>query len=273
MLTRDWLTDACLYIYALSLLFFVSDAYRGHRRTKRIGAGLLVFVWILQTAFLADLLVRRMAFPKFTAHEYAFFVSWLLVSGSFLLNRLIRADLVVLLVNAAGFAVLLLNLLENPHRRVPLVPWEAARRLLFVHVGLILVAFAALTVSAVLGGIYLFLHRRLKKRKWSEALRRLPGLEPVERYSFGAALIGVPLLLMSLSTGTAALLTGGEKAELLDAKVVLAYASGAVYVVYMLRRAASRDDGKRISYWNLLGYALLVVDLFAGSWSSFHRWL
>ncbi|MCC3375747.1 cytochrome c biogenesis protein CcsA [Cohnella sp. REN36] len=273
MLTNDWLTDAVLYIYALSLLFFVSDAAYGNRSGKRIGTGLLVFVWVLQTAFLLDLLIRRFSVPEVTLQEYAFFVSWLLVSISLVIHIIIRAEMLVLLVNVVGFAVLGLNLLERPGKEIPLAPSEVSHRLLVVHVSLIMVAFALLTVAAICGGMYLFLHGRLKRKKWGNVMRRMPSLETMDRYAYRSGLVGVPLLLLSLSTGTAALLIEGHYGKLLDEKVLLSFAAGALYVTDLLRRWTSGEDANRAARWNLIGYVLLIADFFANSLSSFHRWI
>ncbi|RED64098.1 cytochrome c biogenesis protein CcsA [Cohnella lupini] len=273
MITQDWLTDAVLYIYALSLLFFVSDAASGNRSARKVGTGLLVFVWVLQGVFLLVLLVDRFSVPALTLRDYLFFVSWLLVSASFILNRIVRAELLVLLVNVVGFAVLALNLIERNRQKVELEPWEVARRLLLVHVGLITLAFAVLTITAILGLMYLFLHQRLKAKKWSHVMSRMPSLEWIDQYAYRAGLIGVPLLLLSLSTGTVALLLDGSPAKLLDEKVLFSFAAGALYIFYLIRRLASLDDGTKLAIWNLLGYALLVTGFFVSSLSSFHQML
>jgi len=271
MVTQDWLTDAVLYIYALSLLFFVSDAASGNRSARKVGTGLLVFVWVLQGVFLLALLIKRFSVPEITLKDFLFVVSWLLVSASFILNRIIRAELLVLLVNAVGFAVLALNLIQRPHRATELEPWEVARRLLIVHVSLITLAFALLTITAVLGVMYLFLHRKLKSKKWTHVMSRMPSLEWIDRFAYRIGLIGVPLLLLSLSTGTAALLQERNPAKLLDERVLFSFAAGLFYIVYLVRRMKSRDDGTRLALWNLLAYALLVFGFFASSGSSFHK--
>jgi HemX protein len=273
MVTQDWLTDAVLYIYALSLLFFVSDAASGNRSAKKVGTGLLVFVWVLQGAFILVLLLDRFTVPTLTLRDFLFIVSWLLVSASLILNRLMRAELLVLLVNVVGFAVLALNLIERPKHSMELEPWEVARRLLIVHVSLITLAFALLTIAAILGTMYLFLHRKLKAKKWTHVMSRMPSLEWIDQFAYKTSLIGIPLLLLSLSTGTVALLLDKSPEQLLDEKVLLSYAAGVLYAVYLIRRLASRDDGAKLAIWNMLGYALLVTGFFASSLSSFHQLL
>jgi len=272
VLTQDWLTDAVLYIYALSLLFFASDAASGNLKARRTGTGLLVFVWVLQTAFLLTILLQQIRTANLSTRDFLFFVSWLLVTISFLMNRVMRADLLVFFVNVAGFAVLALNLLQRERRGTAPTTLEAANRLLILHISLMILAFALLTIAAIMCGMYIYLHNRLKKRRWSSSMSRLPSLEWIDRYAFRAGVVGVPLLFLSLSTGTAALLAEGQTRLLWDAKAIFSFASGVVYIVYMIRRSASSDDGKRLAYWNLLGYAVLAAAFCVNSLPVFRPW-
>lgn len=270
MLTQDWLTDAVLYVYALSLLFFASDAASGSRSARKAGAGLLVFVWLLQTAFLLSLLFQRISVPELSTKEFLFFVSWLLVSGSMILNRWMRAELLIFFVNVIGFAVLALNLLQRPRQDAMLSLWEAANRLLVIHISLMTVSFAVLTVAAIFTGMYLFLHKRLKQKRWSPAMNRMPSLASIDRYAFRFGLIGVPLLYLSLSTGTVALLAYGQSKALWDVQTFLAIGASISYAVYLIRRSASGEVMERDYRLHLLGYALLVAAFFLNSFSSVH---
>jgi HemX protein len=270
MMTQDWLTDAVLYIYALSLLFFASDAASGGRSARKMGTGLLVFVWLLQTAFLLSLLYQRISVPELSMRDFLFFVSWLLVSGSFILNRWMRAELLIFFVNVIGFAVLALNLLQRPRQEAALTSWEAASRLLVVHISFMTVAFAILTVAAIFAGMYLFLHNRLKQKRWSPVLNRMPSLETIDRYAFRFGLIGVPLLYLSLSTGTVALLTYGEFQVLWDVQAFMAICASLCYAVCLIRRSASGEDVNKAYRFHLLGYAFLLAALILNAYSRVH---
>lgn len=270
MLTQDWLTDAVLYVYALSLLFFASDAASGSRSVRKAGAGLLVFVWLLQTAFLLSLLFQRITVPELSTKDFLFFVSWMLVSGSFILNRWMRAELLIFFVNVIGFAVLALNLLQRPRQDSMLSSWEAANRLLVIHISLMTVAFAVLTIAAIFAGMYLFLHRRLKQKRWSPAMSRMPSLESIDRYAFRFGLIGVPLLYLSLSTGTVALLTYGQAKALWDVQAFMAIGASISYAICLIRRSASGEDVQKVHRLHLTGYVLLAAAFFLNSFSTVH---
>lgn len=271
MLTQDWLTDSVLYLYALSLLFFASDAATGNRNARMAGTGLLVFVWVLQTVFLLYLLFQRYSMAELSIKDFLFFVSWLLISISFVVNRWMRAELLVLLVNIIGFAVLAINLLQRP-RNFVLTTWETAKKLIVVHISFITVAFAMLTLAAILGFMYLFLHNRLKKKHWTPVISRMPSLETIDRYAFRAGLVGVPLLFLSLSTGTAALLIDSHAGYLLDVRIILSFAAGILYIIYLISRKMKDFDGKQSARWNLLGYAVLLAAFFANSLSALPLW-
>ncbi|WP_158629958.1 cytochrome c biogenesis protein CcsA [Cohnella sp. AR92] len=273
MLTNDWLTDAVLYMYALSLLFFVSDVAYGNRRRRRIGTGLLVFAWILQTFFLLDLLLSHLNDPDVTFQEYFFFVSWILLSVSFVIDLFVRAQILVLLVNVVGFAAFVVNLLGRPQKGVTLATGEVAHRLLIVHVSMITIAFVMLTISALLAGMHLFLNERLKRKKFGTVLMKMPSLETIDRYSFHSSIVGVPLLLIALSTGTAAFLLEERYYRVLDLRVLLAFAAAVMYILYLVRKGTNRNAGTKGARWNLYGYLLLVISFFASSLSEFHNWL
>lgn len=273
MITKDWLLDAVLYVYVLSLLFYAQAAASSNRSAMKMGTGLLGLVWLMQTGFVIALLVRQSHHLHLTTKDFLFVVSWLLVLFSLWLGYRMRANLVVLIINVVGFAVLALNLLDKPQTGLGLPAQEPVTGMLFLHVTLMMAAFSLLSVAAILSGIYVYMHLKLKRKVWSPAISRLPGLETLERYIFRSGAIGVPLLLLSLSTGTAALLASGMPHLMWGAKGTISTAAGIFYIMYLIRRSASRDDGKRLAYWHLLGYATLVAALCANLFSAFQPWI
>ena len=198
--------DSILYIYALSLLFYFSDFVDANRRAKRVGAGLLVFVWVLQSGFVLFRVWGHMNMTLFSRFEYWLGVSWMLLTASLVISRFFRIEFIVFLVNLIGFSVLALNLFSSPTSEIPLAPWKLANELLFVHITLVLCSFAALAISAVFSGMFLFLHRRLKSRKWTRSVARLPSLEQIDRFTYRLIVIGVPLLALSLSVAVSSVI-------------------------------------------------------------------
>ncbi|RLM60018.1 cytochrome C assembly protein, partial [Halorubrum sp. Atlit-9R] len=146
------------------------------------------------------------------------------------INRFIKIDFIVFFVNVVGFAVLALNLYSNSGDGQSLGLWGTTRELLYVHISLVLCAYAALTIGALFAGMYLFLHNQLKRKRWSKFVRRLPSLDMMERYGDRAVIIGVPLYAMSLAIAVTSLLVEGRAALLLDFKVLSSFAALIMYI-------------------------------------------
>ncbi|MFW5433667.1 cytochrome c biogenesis protein CcsA [Paenibacillus apiarius] len=273
MVTNSWIYDAIIYTYALSLLFYFSDVVGMNRKAKRMGTGFLVFVWLLQTAFMTVRMVRHQDIPVFSSFEFMLLFSWLLVTVSLIISRFFHIEFIVFFVNLIGFALLLVNMLNDPTTPTSMKEWEMMRNLLSFHIALAACGFAALTVGAVFAGMYLFLHRKLKAKQWSDAVRRLPSLEKMERLSYSAAVIGIPLFLMSLSVAIGAVLLGNRTELLFDLKIWLTLFALILYSFYFVTRSRESSTGFRLALWNLGCYAAMVLNFSLNSLSTFHRWM
>ncbi|MCE5170227.1 cytochrome c biogenesis protein CcsA [Paenibacillus profundus] len=273
MVTNSWIYDAIIYTYALSLLFYFSDVVGMNRKAKRMGTGFLIFVWVLQTVFMAVRMVRHQDVPVFSSFEFMLLFSWLLVTVSLIISRFFHIEFIVFFVNLIGFALLLVNMLNDPTTPTAMKEWEMMRNLLSFHIALAACGFAALTVGAVFAGMYLFLHHKLKAKQWSDAVRRLPSLEKMERLSYGAAVIGIPLFLMSLSVAIGAVLLGNRTELLFDLKIWLTLFALILYSFYFVTRSRELSTGFRLALWNLGCYAAMVLNFSLNSLSTFHRWM
>ncbi|MCM3339103.1 cytochrome c biogenesis protein CcsA [Paenibacillus sp. MER TA 81-3] len=273
MVTNSWIYDAIIYTYALSLLFYFSDVVGMNRKAKRMGTGFLIFVWVLQTVFMAVRMVRHQDVPVFSSFEFMLLFSWLLVTVSLIISRFFHIEFIVFFVNLIGFALLLVNMLNDPTMPTAMKEWEMMRNLLSFHIALAACGFAALTVGAVFAGMYLFLHHKLKAKQWSDAVRRLPSLEKMERLSYGAAVIGIPLFLMSLSVAIGAVLLGNRTELLFDLKIWLTLFALILYSFYFVTRSRELSTGFRLALWNLGCYAAMVLNFSLNSLSTFHRWM
>lgn len=273
MITNNMLYDIMIYVYALSLLFYFSDAADASWRAKRIGTGLLIFVWILQTGYLIYRILLHLHLEVYALFEYLFIFSWLLVTISLVMSRFFRLEYVVFFANVVGFVVLVLNLLTKPGVLIPLGNGELSRTLLYLHIVLISCAYAMFTIAMILSCMYLFLHRGLKRKRWSKTMKRLPSLEIMDRYVFRLVVTGLPLLVLSLAVAVTAIIIDGKITLLLDFKVFSSLFAVVAYFYYMFQRTVLRQSGVRTAIWNIAAFVLLLSNGFANSLSRFHNWL
>lgn len=270
MITSHWFYDAMLYLYALTLLFYFSDFVDANRSARRIGTGLLMFVWGLQTGYLVYRMMSHLDVGYISGFEYWFAVSWLLVTISLVISQFFRIEYLVFIVNLIGFAVLAALLLVNPKPSQTIEPYEAARNLLILHISLMICAFAALTISAVFSGMYLFLHRKLKKKSWTMPMKRLPSLEVIEIYAFRFVSAGVPLLAIALSLAIVSVAIEGRWIYLADLKVIISLIALVLYIANFIRRRTHGQVGYMAARYNLLAFGIMILNVLINPISSFH---
>lgn len=259
----------------MGLLFLFTDCLRRNPGSKRLGTGLLAVTGLLMLAGSAVRLLDGFAHggvPWFTPYDFLYTFSLLVVLTSLALACLRQAEFPVLLFAASGYGVFLLN-------RVWLTPgayeagaWSGVNGWLAGHVLLANLSFTALTLSAVFAGLYLFLHGRLKKKRWNARLRRLPSLETLDRYSRMSVKAGVPLLALSLVLGGVSLAAGGLHLHLLDIKSLASVIALGLYIFYLLPWKGGRPGGAAMSRRALVAYGFLILNLLLNEWSKFHTW-
>lgn len=274
MMTKSWLYDAILYVYALSLLFSFSDVARANQTTKRIGTGLLLFVWVIQTLYLAIGLYEQRVTFVLTKFDTFFFFAWLLVTLALLIEWFVQIDLIVFGANVLGFAVLVLNYLNIPGMAPINERWPLNDNLLYTHIALAMISYVAFTLAALFAVSYLFLHRRLKEKQWTQQMQRMPSLENMDKLTFATVMIGLILLISSLVLGFVCVGLQEDSTLLYDPKVVNSFLIIAAYTFYIFQRKSSNASITKLSYMNLLAFAFVVVNVVvANIVSNFHQWM
>jgi len=262
--------DVILYVYALSLLFMFSDFVERNPRAKRLGTGLLAFVWVLQTLFLLYEGAKLSEGSLFVLLSSLLFFSWLIVTMSLVLNYVMRVD-AVFFVNVAGFAAAALTFLGERTLSGTVLTWNVRHELLAIHVTLAVGSYAAYLFSALFSVMLLFLNNRLKGKRWSERLTRLPSLDDIQKWALRFVMIGTPLLLLSLVLGLVWVTFGRDWRLFGDWKIINSLLVIIVYGYYLWQRYRGNLNWSQLAGINLIGFALVASNVILSNiWSQFH---
>ena len=128
---------------------------------------------------------------------------------------------------------------------------------LFLHVALLLAAYAALLISLIASVLYLVQERRLKQKRTSQARSWLPPLETTDQIALKSLLFGLPCMTAGLLIGSVVALETIGPAFFADPKVLLSLALWVVYVAMIYIRRHSGLRGRRAIY--LSGFVFLIV--------------
>jgi ABC-type uncharacterized transport system permease subunit len=142
---------------------------------------------------------------------------------------------------------------------------------LFLHIALLLAAYAALFVSLVASVLYLVQETRLKSKSLAPSGIKLPPLETIDNIALRALLFGLPCI-------TAGLLIGSFLAEVTygpsyfaDPKILLAFAMWLTYIGMIYIRRHSGLRGRRAVYLSSFVFLVILCVWASNQFSAVHR--
>jgi ABC-type uncharacterized transport system permease subunit len=241
--------------YAEAALAYVGDGVRPGRLSRYAIWGVRVG-WLAQTALLIAQAARAEGFPWGTwAGSLNLFV-WLVV-GAYLIWGC-RAPFRLLGLVVMPLAVALF-----------VVAWASGGAgagghagvgdvFLVFHVGLVLAAFAGLTLAAALAGLYLWQERRLKAHVPSVLRQRAPSQASLDALTGRTIAVALPVLTLGLAVGLARL---GSEGGGFDAVMVFALLTWIAYAAFLVLRFEAGWRGKRTAYLALGAFALVAAGL------------
>ncbi|WP_035348925.1 cytochrome C assembly family protein [Edaphobacter aggregans] len=142
---------------------------------------------------------------------------------------------------------------------------------IFLHIALLLAAYAALLLSLLASVLYLIQERRLKSKHTTPATAWLPPLETTDQIALRSLLFGLPCMTAGLLIGSWIAQQLFGPSYFLDSKVLLSFGMWIAYVGMIYIRRHSGLRGRRAIY--LSAFVLLVVLAVwsANQFSAVHR--
>jgi ABC-type uncharacterized transport system permease subunit len=140
---------------------------------------------------------------------------------------------------------------------------------IFLHIVLLLTAYAALFLSLVASLLYLIQERRLKQK--SPTIAWLPPLETTDQIALKTLLFGLPCMTAGLLIGSLIAQQTIGPTYFLDPKVLLSVAMWLAYVgmIYIRRHAGLR--GRRAVYLSSFVFLVVLAVWAANQFSVVHR--
>ncbi|WML47360.1 cytochrome c biogenesis protein [Neobacillus sp. PS3-34] len=267
------LHELTVVIYAFSVLLYFFDFIHHNRKANRAAFWLLAFVWILQTVFLFLYMMKTGRFPVLTIFEGLYFYAWVLVTLSLGINRLLRVDFIVFFTNILGFIVMVIHTFAPVQYGSHIIGQKLMSELLLIHITMAILSYGAFSLSFVFSLLYLFQYDLLKKKKWGKRLMRLADLTKLENLSYLLAVIGVPMLILSLILGLQWAILKVPGMSWYDAKVIGSFIVLTTYSIYLYLRIGRNLAGKTLALWNVGSFLIVLINFFLfGQLSSFHIW-
>lgn len=248
-----------VFAYTASLVFFFAELVRpgqglpgGRHAPLLLGvAGVLHGVSITLASFVARVC------PVESVHFALSVASLVTVFAYLVARKRYPIDVVGAFVAPVGLTFLLGT------RFLQLGPAAAKLPPLFLtlHVAANVIGDALFLLACVTAGLYLFAEKRLKEKRVSSILGRLPPLDALDAAEHRFLLVGFPLLTLGIISGTAWAhkLESGTSGEVLRA--AFAYLTWLVFAGVLLLRAVAGWRGHRAALGTIVGFFFAVLVL------------
>lgn len=271
LMTR--LHEATVLLYAISMLLYFIDFLNNNQKANRVAFWLLSIVWVLQTIFLFLYVMKTGRFPVLTIFEGLYFYAWVLISLSLIINRLLRVDFTVFFTNVLGFMVMAIHTFAPVQIESQVLAQRLVSELLLIHITFAILSYGAFTLSFVFSVLYLIQYDLLKRKKWGKRLLRLGDLTKLEHMSYVLAVIGVPLLVVSLILGIQWAYIKVPGVSWLDMKIIGSFILLIAYSVFLYLKIRKQMYGRTLAFLNIGSFMIVLINFFLfGSLSTFHFW-
>src|ERR1700716_3784035 len=140
---------------------------------------------------------------------------------------------------------------------------------IFLHVALLLAAYAALLLSLLASLLYLVQERRLKQK--SPTLPWLPPLETIDQIALKALLFGFPCMTAGLLIGSLIAQATVGASYFRDPKILLAFAMWLRFLPMIHIRRIAGLRGRRAVYLSSFVFFIVLAVWAANQFSAVHR--
>ena len=263
--------EITIILYALSVLLYFYDFLQNNQKANKAAFWILSIVWFMQTIFLFLYMYEAGRFPILSLLEGLYFYVWILITFSLAINWFFRTDFFIFFTNLLGFGLMVIQTfsplqLDRLGNRTQFIS-----ELSVIHITVAILSYAAFALSFVFSLLYLIQYDLLKRKKWGKRLVRLGDLAKLEQMSYRLAVIGLPLLLLSLILGLEFAYLVVSDIVWYDSKIIGSFACLIVYGIYLYMKVKKKYYGKTLAYWNIASFLLVLINFFLfGNTSAFH---
>lgn len=271
MLDVKWLYEFILVIYCLSLLGYFIDFIQHNQKANKLAFWLLGVVWVIQSILLCIWIYTEKSFPIQSVNDSLFFYSWILVTFSLLMNRLITIHFITFFTNLFSFFILIFFIMTRAQNNMQYSGAQLVDEILIAHIILTIISYGFFTLSFLFSLMYLIQYRLLKEKKGLKWMWRFADLHQLNSFSFRAVTVGVPILLIGIILGFIWAYVSNEEFYFLDMKTIGSIFVLFVYTISLILQVLKGYQGKTVSIYNSAAFLLLLINFFLFSvLSNFH---
>lgn len=259
-----WLKVA-VFLYGVAALAVVPAALYDRPRWRHVAIPATVIGVILHFVSLAEMLNAAHHRLPVETHELQSLLALVLAVAFLFVTLRFRTASFGIFVLPLVFLLGMLAAFRPGQETIPVLRtgW------IFVHIALLLAAYAALFISLLASLLYLIQERGLKRK--GPTVSWLPPLETTDQIALKSLLYGFPCMTAGLFIGSLIAQETIGASYFLDPKVLLSFAMWFVYAAMIFIRRHSGLRGRRAVYLSSFVFLIVLAVWAANSFSAVHR--
>ncbi len=265
-----WLRVAVL-LYGIAALAVLPAALYDRPRWRHIAIPATIAAVLFHFVSLAEMLNAAHHRLPVDTHETQTLLGLLLAAAFLLINSRYKTISLGVFILPICFLLCLLPAFHPGQESSAFPTFNSGW--IFLHVALLLAAYAALLLSLLASLLYLIQERRLKHK--SPTLSWLPQLEtPLEvldQIALKSLLFGLPCMTAGLLIGSLIAQVTVGASYFRDPKILLAFAMWLAYIVMIFIRRHSGLRGRRAVYLSSFVFFVVLAVWAANQFSAVHR--
>ena len=254
--------EVILIIYVLSLLCYFWDFVRKTHKVRPFGNYTLGLVWMLQPISLSVYITSQHEVPLGSIFDVFFFLAWILITISLILNLIKSMSFSVFFLNLIGLVLLTMSTFQPDNYSTHVEKSAVINELLLVHIGLAVLSYAFYALAFVNALLFIIQYRNLKEKNFDQKYFRIGSVASLENIVFYSSLAGFVLMIMSIILGAQWGVFSVGKSIFIDPKVILSSIITSLYAIYLLCHVKRWLSAKHLIYFNIILFCLCMINLF-----------
>jgi ABC-type uncharacterized transport system permease subunit len=263
-----WLRVAAV-LYGLASVSALPAVLGDRPRWQRICLPLAVGGWIFHFVAFVEMLAAAHRLMPVGMHEVQSTLGLLIVTAFVLIRWRYRTISFGVFALPLAFLLVLIPAIGPDKYTFPSPMVRSGW--IFIHVTLLLAAYASLIFSLLASFFYLAQERRLKDKQAPGFLKWLPPLDTMDQIARTTLVFGFHCMTGGLLIGSLIAQEQVGPAYFLDPKVLLSFVMWVLYIVMLFVRRNAGLRGRRAIYLSSAVFVAMLCVLAANLLSSVHR--
>jgi ABC-type uncharacterized transport system permease subunit len=252
-----------LLLYSLGLWHALVTVVRRRQRLFKLALGSISLGAVFHLVSLAEQGMAQSKFPVINLYQMSSLLGFLITCAFLLAYWRYKYESLAVFVFPTVFLLTMVASLGNP------VESLAGRSLgawwLSVHVVLMLLGYAAFTLTFVVGVMYLIQEKELKSKKPRAFYYWLPPLGKLDEIAYQTLAVGFVLVTLGLISGSFWAFVEWGANWVVDPTIALAFVTWAIYLALVFSRLAIGWRGRKAAYFSIAGFCSAALTWITNS--------